>query len=402
MLVKIDGPVLLLMGPIGTFFSRLARFFIKNDVRVHKVMLPLHEFLIPKACKHYFNKPMSEWREYIIRLMTQHGITQVFMYGDFITPHKIAIEEAKKLGIEAYVFELGYIRPGYVTLEKNQVNARSNLNKPAKFYQALTEKPLTCKPRSYKWQWRKLFKIPTFIQHALSHYQIIDGDHKLQPKPSYLFCQILGYFRYYIYKYTERHERKKIKSLSSYFLVPLQVSIDSQISLSSQYSGMNDFIKEVMTSFVTHANAGDSLIFKHHPRDRGYNNYKQFITSLTKQLNLQDRVYYIHDTHTIRLYHNCKGFITINSSMGLSALKNSIPTMVMGETFYDMEGLTDQGPLNEFWHQQQAVNKAFFCKFNNYLIETTQIRGSFQGEFPFDDIFLITQETYNRQFSKVT
>ena len=29
------------------------------------------------------------------------------------------------------MFELGYLRPNYVTLERDRVNARSNLNKPA-------------------------------------------------------------------------------------------------------------------------------------------------------------------------------------------------------------------------------------------------------------------------------
>ena len=36
------------------------------------------------------------------------------MYGDFIIPHRIAIEEAQALGIG--LVELGYLRPNYVTL----------------------------------------------------------------------------------------------------------------------------------------------------------------------------------------------------------------------------------------------------------------------------------------------
>ena len=68
------------------------------------------------------------------------------MYGDFIIPHRIAIEEARALGVEAWVFELGYLRPNYVTLERDRVNARSNLNKPAGFYRELP--PATSCPRT--------------------------------------------------------------------------------------------------------------------------------------------------------------------------------------------------------------------------------------------------------------
>ena len=57
----------------------------------------------------------------------------MFMYGDFIDPHRLAIELALELRpqqkVDAWVFELGYIRPNYVSLELERANARSNLNK---------------------------------------------------------------------------------------------------------------------------------------------------------------------------------------------------------------------------------------------------------------------------------
>jgi hypothetical protein len=131
--VKIKGPVLLLMGPFGSFFSRLADFFLAHDVPTHKIMFPLREFFPgKKRIVRFYDGPMSEWREFLAGIIAGHGIKHLLMYGDFIQPHKIAIDLANQVGVEAWVFELGYIRPNYVTLERNRVNAtaRNLLSRP--------------------------------------------------------------------------------------------------------------------------------------------------------------------------------------------------------------------------------------------------------------------------------
>lgn len=65
--------------------------------------------------------------------------------------------------------------------------------------------------------------------------------------------------------------------------------------MGSSYRGMHDFIEDVIRSFAGHAHASDHLAFKHHPRDRGYNNYASLIRLLAKQYGVSGRVHYIHD-----------------------------------------------------------------------------------------------------------
>ncbi len=386
--IELNGPVLLLMGPIGNFFARFARYLIKKRIPVYKIMFPLHEFAIPKQCQHRFDKSMDEWRPFLVKFLQTYQIKQLYMYGDFIEPHKIAIEEATKLGLKVYVFELGYVRPYYVTVEEGRVNARSNLNKPVEFYEKLPEVVNLSLPQHTGLLWRKLFMAPTFIQHALTNYTIIAGDHKLQPKPSYLYFQMIGYFRYFKYQLTEYSLRKKLSKLPSHFLVPLQVSIDSQITLASNYPTIEMFIMEILESFGANAAKDTFLIFKHHPRDRGYNNYAQFIRQKAYEMNLMDRVYYVHDADLLELYRNCQGVITVNSSVGLSSLLNDIPTKALGKTFYNLPGLTSQCSLDEFWQSPGKVNRSLFKKFYNYLITHTQINADFHGKFPFDEVFV--------------
>lgn len=394
MQVRIEGPVLLLMGPIGLFFARFSRYLRGCGIPVVKVMFPLREFGFPEEVQVPFNGSMDTWRLFLRQLLQEKEIRHIFMYGDFIIPHRIAIEEARDLGVEAWVFELGYLRPNYVTLERDRVNARSNLNKPVEDYQALP--PVDALPQNIVldpgWRWRKAWKAPTFIQHAFTRYPIIEGEHKLQPSPRFLWCQVRGSWRYWIYRWNEKELKKSLLEHLSYFLAVLQVSSDSQIQMGSPYRGMHDFIEDVIRSFAGNAHASDHLAFKHHPRDRGYNNYGSLINLLARRYCVSGRVHYFHDGALSRFLRTCRGVITVNSTVGLQALFHAVPTKTMGKTFYNLEGLTDQKPLDAFWLDPQPSDRSLFYRFYNHLVKTTQVNGNFDGDFPFRITFPIGLE----------
>ena len=53
--VLIKGNCLFLIGPIGTFFSRLSNFLEENNVKTYKISFPLHEYGFPKLRLIEFN-----------------------------------------------------------------------------------------------------------------------------------------------------------------------------------------------------------------------------------------------------------------------------------------------------------------------------------------------------------
>ncbi|MEB3352455.1 MAG: 1-acyl-sn-glycerol-3-phosphate acyltransferase [Cyanobacteriota bacterium] len=388
--VEIQGPVLLLMGPIGLFFARFWAYLQACGVPAYKIAFPLHEFGFPARARIPYSGSMEQWPDFLRGVIREKGIKHIFMYGDFIDPHRLAIEEARRAGIDAQVFELGYLRPNFVTLEPERVNSRSNLNKPLSFYRSLP--PVAKLPVTQLdpgWRWRKLWKAPTFIQHAFTRYRIIDGEHKLQPSPGFLWCQLRGSWRFWMYRIQERRIKRLLLENLSYFLVVLQVSSDSQITLGSPYQGMNDFIEQVIVSFAAHAHPSDHLAFKHHPRDRGYNNYLSLIRFLAEREGIGGRVHYFHDGALSRFLRVSRGVVTVNSTVGLQALFHAAPTKVMGHTFYNLPGLTDQQDLDGFWQAPQPSSRPLFYRFYHYLLTTTQINGNFDGDFPFRKTFPI-------------
>jgi capsular polysaccharide export protein len=113
--------------------------------------------------------------------------------------------------------------------------------------------------------------------------------------------------------------------------------------------------------------------------DRGYHDYTRLINRLACAHGIQDRVRYIHDQHLPTLLTHARGVVVINSTVGLSALHHDRPLKVCGEAIYDMDGLTYQGGLDHFWNHagETPVNRELFERFQTYLIEHTQLNGSF-------------------------
>jgi capsular polysaccharide export protein len=167
-----------------------------------------------------------------------------------------------------------------------------------------------------------------------------------------------------------------------FFLVPLQVRYDFQISRHSHFKDMPEFIAGVMTSFAKCAPGGVDLVFKHHPMDRGRTLYYGYIRSTAERLGVPHRVHAVHDAHLPTCLKNAIGTVTINSTVGIQSLYHGAPTIVLGKALYDIDGLTCKGmPLDRFWSAHKPPDKPLFQKFRRHLIEQTQLTGSFYGGF---------------------
>jgi capsular polysaccharide export protein len=156
------------------------------------------------------------------------------------------------------------------------------------------------------------------------------------------------------------------------------------MSVHSDFESVEQFVEHVVASFAQHAPANRILALKHHPLDRGYSDYTALINRLIKKHGLEGRCIYIHDQHLPTLLLHASGVVVVNSTVGLSAVGEGVPVKVCGSSIYDIQGLTFQGSLDDFWKNAHLAvpNDELYKAFRSYLISHTQHRGSFYKRLP--------------------
>jgi len=393
--VFIEGNCLFLMGPIGTFFSRLSNYLEENNVRTYKISFPLYEYGFPKSRLIKFHQDIYLFKNYLKKILIEKEIKHIFMYGNVLIPHRqalVLIEELKKedIYVKSHIFELGYLRPNFVTLESNGINYNSSFIKNREFYlKQDSYKFFPIAKKHARFRIRKIWKTISFINHSFKNYKIVDKEHKLQPKPIYIWYQIKGFFLKYYFRINEYKIKKKCFVEDKFFIVILQVSTDSQITEGSNIKDNKQFIYKVIKDFAI-ASQNINLVFKHHPRDRGYTNYSNLIEKFSKEFHVHKKVFYIHDLFLSKLFQNpnCKGTVLINSTVGYQSLYHSVPLKSLGITPYNIRGLSDQRDLISFFKNPSTVDRLLFNKFYKYILENSQINGNFDGFFPFKDVFI--------------
>ena len=382
--------ILLLQGPYGTFFKKLDAFLRGNGARTYSVCLNAGDrFFSNKDNIIDYKGEKEAWASFIKQILVDYKIRKIFLFGDCRYYQRAAIQEANELGIECFVFEEGYIRPDFVTLEKSGVNAFSSICRHRSFYDHMNlEDLISPKVLSANIKYRRIVSqtIVYYILMNVLKFRYPYYEHHL--KISCLkeaFYGIRNGLRKMRFKISERNVAKRLQTKLSkkYYFVPLQTHTDYQVRTHSNYDSMEAFIKEVLFSFASHAPEESFLIFKHHPMDRGRKNYWRLINKISVNLRINSRVVVVHDVHLPTCLKNAIGTVTINSTVGLSALYHKTPTIALGKALYDIEGLTCKGMcLNDFWRGYQAPDTLLYKKFKLYLIEKTQLNGSFYGWFP--------------------
>jgi capsular polysaccharide export protein len=374
--------ILFLQGPVGPFFARLGRALEQGGATVYKIDFNGGDWLFSPRNSIAFRGRPEEWPAFLEKVLVERQIDVVALFGDCRPMHRVAHEVAERLGLEIGVYEEGYIRPDYITLEKHGVNGHSRIPRTPVFY--LKTPPVDIAPRIsvgntfwYAVWWAVSYYVAASLLWPL--FRRYQHHRPLTILEAWPWAR--GVFRKARYAIKERAVQVELSTTLAgrYFLVPLQVHNDAQVNVHSRFPSVDVFIGQVVISFAAHAPKDTTLVIKHHPMDRGYHDYTRLIKRVARAHGIEDRVRYIHDQHLPTLLEHARGVVVINSTVGLSALHHGAPLKVCGDAIYDMEGLTYQGGLDHFWNDaaEHSVHRELFVRFQNYLIENTQLNGSF-------------------------
>ena len=374
--------VLLLQGPVGPFFRRLARDLQWAGAQVCKVNFNGGDWLFYPTGAIAFRRKTEEWPGFFARLIDERKIDIVLLFGDCRPIHAAIHAIATRRGVEVGVFEEGYIRPDYITLERIGVNGYSLIPRMPIFYlnnssQPAPEPRQVINPFRYVVLWAILYYFASSLLSPLfRHYRHHRPLNILEALP-----WLRAVWRKAYYDLTEHGVEALLRGSYSgeFFLVPLQVHNDAQVHVHSQFDSVTAFIRHVMASFAKNAPSSTVLVIKHHPLDRGYRDYSRCIQKEAEALGISERVLSIHDQHLPTLLGQSRGVVVINSTVGLSAVHHDTPVKVCGSAVYDMQGLTFQGSLDEFWQaaSSEKIDRKLYNRFRNFLINQTQLNGNF-------------------------
>ncbi len=374
--------VLLLQGPVGPFFRRLAEDLRWAGAQVWKINFNGGDWIFYPDQSTCYTEELGGWMSFLEELIESRGCDAMMLFGDCRSVHRVAREVADSMGIEVWVFEEGYIRPDYVTFERGGVNARSSLPRTPIFYlnQSWSAGDVGNSVRVGRpfFQTACWAMIYYFFSHLLSVFFPKYEHHRPLVIWEGLYW-LRGFWRKMVYRFSERHVFGELTGprRGKFFLAALQVHVDSQISVHSDFESVDRFIKEVVDSFAIHADVDDILVFKHHPLDRGYHDYGSVVRHACERSGVSGRVMYIHDQPLPAMLDACKGVVVINSTVGLSAIHHGCPVKVCGKAVYDMPGLTFQGDLDGFWKNATKPNEELYRSFRAFLVRKTQVNGNF-------------------------
>ena len=375
---------LLLQGIGSPFIARLADRLASEGHGVSKVNFNSGDTAYWGRRPHWaFKGAAGQLPAFLEEKCRTAGITDVVMLGDRLPIHVPAIEVAKRLDLRSHVFEEGYFRPYWVTLERNGVNAHSRLPRDPEWYRRVS----ACLPKTQPLErFRSPFRVR--VMHAVGYN--VASMLNLSLFPGYQphsrcgnpITYATGYVKRWALKpWHEKRDRVGIEGLVSsrtpYYFFPLQLDSDAQIRDHSDFTNMAHVMEHVMESFARHAPPDSRLVIKNHPIDVRLVSHAKDARKLERRFGLEGRVDYLETGNLELLVRHARGTITVNSTVGGMALHHNCPTITLSNPIYNVPGLTCQGGLDRFWNNAVPPDRELFDCFRRVVIHATQINGSF-------------------------
>jgi len=315
----------------------------------------------------------------------------VVLFGDCRDHHLPATRICREVGIPVHVFDEGYIRPDWVTLELGGVNGHSSLPRDPQWYRdmAATLPPVPPHkqvPASFRR--RATEGLLYNVADVLSRWRY---PHWNNHRPWHPVVEGVGWYR----KLRGRKAREQRSAAllarlqrtdQPYYVFPLQLESDAQIRLHSPFAGMAPAIRLVVESFAAHAPPDTRLVVKEHPLDNGVRNWEQETADMAALFGVADRVDYLPWGDIVPITKRARGMVTVNSTSGTFGLASGVPVVVLGHAVYDVPDLTFQGGLDAFWQNPVPPDPATFAAYRRVLIERCLIPGGFFSDEALDKV----------------
>lgn len=374
---------LFLQGPISPFFSDIATELNAKGHKTLKINLCFGDRMFwqhPGATN--YRKSQEDWPAFIAAYLDDNAITDIVFLGEQRYYHKVAAEVAKARDVQIIATDFGYLRPDWITLERNGLSGGSGFPREP---QAIRHIAQRCPERDLKTHYTDCFPRMAYwdiLYHLSSSLMWLLYPHY---KSHQLHHPILVYLgtgiRLLKSRLNNRRANRAINALltekTPFFFFPLQMATDFSIRAYSHYPNLQAVLDEILQSFAAHAPRDCKLVIKIHPMDPGLENWGAFIQRSTKKLGIADRVVFLHGGDLVKVLTHSQGTVVVNSTVGLTALSLGVPLKLLAQAIYNVEGLICSASLDEFW-QNPTKPDADLCEdFLRAIAGTLMVRGTF-------------------------
>ncbi|ONG44822.1 capsular biosynthesis protein [Pseudoroseomonas deserti] len=370
---------LFLQGPITPFFDEVGAGLRALGHAVHRINLNLGDRLFwrgPGAVD--FRGRLAEWPAFIEGFLDQHRITDMVLLGEQRSYNKIAIAAAHARGVRVAATDFGYIRPDWIVLEQDGMNAASRFTRDpeeiVRIGAALPPPDLTIRHRdNFRRQamWDMLYHLSSRMPWPFPHYE----THLLQHPLTYY----LGVGWRLLHRSADNRRADRIlhqlSGTGPLFLMAMQMESDFSIRAYSKYPDLDTALREIAESFAAHAPKNAHLLVKVHPLDPGLKNWKRRTRGIAAAAGIPDRMHYLGGGNLGAIVEQVQGVVTVNSTVGLRSIIDHTPTFALGEAIYRIPGLVFPGTLDHFWTEATPPEIPLREGFLRCIAHSLHIRG---------------------------
>jgi capsular polysaccharide export protein len=375
---------LFLQGPISPFLPKIADALEARGHRVFRINLNLGDRLFwRRAGATDYTGRLADWPAFLEAFLDKNGITDIVFIGEQRAYNKAALAAAKPRGIAVTATDFGYLRPDWITLERDGMNGASQFSKDPAEIRAmaatatapdLTRQFLDSFPQMARWD-MAYHLAQIFWPFAFPHYQ----THQLH-NPILIY---LGTGRRILLRrWSNRQARQLIERLrgTRYYFFPLQMETDFQLRAYSPFPDLSTPIRMIVRSFAKHAPADTHLLVKNHPLDPGLRNWKRRVARIAAEEGVADRVHYTDAGDLDTMVLGALGSVMVNSTVGIRALFLKNPVLILGDAVYRIPGLVTDQALDDFWAAPKRPDIELVDAFITALAANIQIRGVYYNQ----------------------
>ncbi|MHA6262451.1 capsule biosynthesis protein [Arenibacterium sp. CAU 1754] len=381
-----DRVFLFLQGPHGPFFNALGRMLRAAGVSVWRVGFNAGDqaFWRDKSSYLPFHGSPEEWPSTFEKLIGERKVTDIVLYGDIRPIHAQAIAIAKERGLTIHVFEEGYMRPYWVTYERDGSNGHSRLmdmsvaDMQEMLAQSDIEAPL---PPSHWGDMRE-----HIFYGALYHWHLMFRNRQYRNFRPHRDLPVTEEFQLYLRRLLLMPVHALGRLLATrrirnggfpYHLALLQLEHDSSFQAHSPFATMTDFLSTIIQDFARGAPRHHHLVIKAHPLETGRVALRREIAALARHHGIADRVHFVRGGKLARMLNDARSAVTVNSTAGQQVLWRGIPLKVFGRAVYDKPEFVSHQPLDEFFAAAIRPDTRAFLDYRRFLLETSQVPGGY-------------------------